>query len=154
MRVLNKQSCPMCGQSVNERQIALFSGMVKSLAKVFKWCIEKDVTTFSRKDIKHLLTTDNEIARFGDWVYFGNIIHRRGKGEYALDLDAAYRFLVGRDSIPTVVYKNPLNKSIEIENESYMYINQIPHLGGFLNERQEYVAVYRSSDTWQQTINL
>jgi hypothetical protein len=144
MATLNKQSCPTCGQSVNEREIALFSGMVRSLLRIMLWCEKEGRYEFSRKEIKHLLKKDSEIAHFGDWILFGGLVYRpegRGKGHYGINKQRAEDFFAGRTQIPTVIWKNPLNG--ELRPEKYRTINEIPALTTFLDEAGEYVAKYR-----------
>ena len=66
--------CPSCGQSVNKRKISLIKDMVTSLRKVYVWCVENNRHEFRRREIRHLLLTENESAHFGDWVYL-SLIH-------------------------------------------------------------------------------
>lgn len=143
MKVIEKQSCPTCGQSVNERQIALFTEMVDALWSVWQWCQEKGRYEFSRKDIKHLLKTDSQIARFGDWVLFGGLLYRPDgkKGLYGLHKERVRAFFCGELQIPRIIWKNPLTN--ELKRDEYSFISQIPHLGKFLDENAEYIAMYR-----------
>lgn len=137
---LHKQSCPTCGQSVNEREIGLFKGLVSTLFEVWKWCDERGVHEFSRKDIKHLIVGDNSIARFGDWVMFGGLVYKHGKGNYGLNMDRCREFFTGDLAIPTVIYKNPLTK--ELRKDRIRYIQDIPYLQAFLAGNNEYIARY------------
>jgi hypothetical protein len=143
MPTIAKQSCPTCGQSVNEREIALFSGMVSSLLRVFRWCEERGRYEFTRKEIKHLLTSDNEIARFGDWVLFGGLVYRPDdrRGHYGLNEERVRAFLRGGLAIPTSIWKNPLTG--ELTKDSYCYIREVKNLQQFLVDNQEYLAKYR-----------
>lgn len=141
----NKQTCPTCGQSVNERQIALFSGMVEALYKVWDWCEKKGQFYFERKDIKHLFVDDNQIARFGDWIYFGGLVYKpEGKGSYALDIERVRKFFGGSLEIPTSVWKNPITHQLKAECLRYIY--EIPHLGQFLDANQSYIFRYRNPE--------
>lgn len=142
MPTINKQSCPTCGQSVNQREIGLFSGMVTALQAVYKWCQEKDRYEFTHKDIKHLLKDDNQIARFGDWVMFGGLVYKNGKGNYGLNKERCDNFFNNQYTIPTIIYKNPLTK--ELQKERYRYFNQIPGLNKYLDQKKQFVARYRS----------
>lgn len=140
MSTLHKQSCPTCGQSVNEREIGLFKGMVVSLYDIWQWCEEKNRHEFTRKEIKHLLKSDNQIARFGDWVMFGGLVYKQGKGHYGLNMERTRDFFTGRSSIPTLIYKNPLTK--ELRKDRYRYVGQIPSLNELLTENKEFIAKY------------
>lgn len=148
MAICNKQTCPTCGQSVNERQITLFSGMVTSLWRVFMWCHEHNKWEFQRKEIKHLFSgSDNQIARFGDWILFGGLVYRpegRSKGWYGIHRTRAFEFFTGKRSIPTSIWKNPLTK--ELKPEDYRTIGQIKSLENFIDENGEYIAKYRMPD--------
>ncbi len=140
MPTINKQTCPTCGRAINQRVIVLFSGMVKSLFKVWQWCGEKGVHEFQRKEIKHLFKTENEVARFGDWVWFGGLIYKTGKGHYGFNIERTEKFFAGELEIPTKIYKDPL--SGENEKADYRTIKGIPHLVDFLDENQEFIAKY------------
>lgn len=138
----NKQSCPRCGQSVNERQITLFVGMVEGLWKVFKYCEAKGSYTFKKKDIKHLLG-DVVSANFAYWRWFGGLAYNPDgiAGHYGLNEQRCRDFFAGKLQIPTVLWKNPLSDGIR--REDYRYIQAIPNLSEFLDENEQYIAVYR-----------
>lgn len=144
MRTENKQCCPTCGQSVNKRAIQLYSGMVKILMRVHKWCVEKGVHEFRRKDISHLLSGDSERARFSDWILFGGLIYRpegeKKGGYYGMNMERVQAFLAGHLEIPTVILKDPLTGELEMTEKKTIY--QIPNLTDFLDENQQYVAQY------------
>lgn len=140
MPTLNKQVCEHCGQSINEREIGLFKGMVTSLYEVWKWCELLGKHEFTRKDIKHLLTSDNQIARFGDWAMFGGLVYKEGKGHYGLNLERCRQFFMGELAIPTIIYKNPLTG--ELRKDRRRTIKDIPALASFLTENNEYIARY------------
>ncbi len=98
MPSVNKQTCPTCRQSVNERQITLFTGMVVALWKVYQFCDVRQTNTFARKEVKHLFTDENMTARFADWLWFDpNLIRRDGrkKGCYELNMTRAADFFAG-----------------------------------------------------------
>lgn len=143
MSSINKQTCPRCGQSANERQIALFTGMVEALWQVWQWCEQKGVHEFTRKEIKHLLKTDNQIARFGDWVLFGGLVYRPDgrKGVYGINSQRVKDFFTGVLRIPRTLWKNPLTG--EIKQEDFSLISQIPNLKQFLDVNEEFIARYR-----------
>lgn len=143
---IKKQCCPTCGQSVNEREIHLFTGMVTCLYKVVRWCEANGVHEFKKKDIKHLLT-DVVSANFAYWRWFGGLVYNPDgiQGHYGLNMQRCRDFLGGKLQIPTVLYKNPLVTDDEkaIRPGGYGYIHEIPILSTFLNEEGEYIARYR-----------
>lgn len=140
MATVNKQACPTCGQSVNTREIGLYRGMVDALLEVFKWCETKGKHEFQRKEIKHLLKDDGQIARFGDWVMFGGLVYKEGKGHYGLNMERCRNFFAGKYDIPSAVFKDPLTG--EITPGEKKPINKIPKLTAFLNDNQEFIATY------------
>ncbi len=137
--VVNKQSCPVCGQSCNIRKITVFKGMVDALKDVFTWCRVNNTDKFSRKNIKHLLDTDNKIARFGDWEMFG-LVKKSGKGHYEISINRVGLFLGGKLRIPTVVYKDPLARRTGVGE--YKLINEIKGLKDFLDDEMQFIAEY------------
>lgn len=144
MKTTGKQTCPTCGQSVNKREIALYSGMVQLLADVFRWCKEKGVHEFRRRDIAHLLTNDSKRARFSDWILFGGLVYRpegQGKGGYyGMNMERVADFLAGRLAIPTLILKDPLAGTLEMTEKKTIF--EIPHLKEFLDENQQFIASY------------
>lgn len=140
MPTLNKETCPHCGQSINEREISLFKGMVDALFVVYTWCIQKGVNEFDRKDVKHLFKNENVSARFGDWVYFGGLVYKHGKGEYGLNLDRCEQFFLGKIAIPSRITKHPITgeiKKIEVKT-----VKQIPSLLSLLDDYKQFIARY------------
>lgn len=140
MPTLNKQTCPTCGQSVNEREINMFKGMVVALFEVWKWCEEKDTDEFTRKDIKHLFKDENQIARFGDWVLFGMLERTDAKGHYKISMNRCRFFFAGDMAINTTAIKNPLTKEIRYTNPKK--VTEIKGIGEFLDENDEYIVEY------------
>ena len=144
MKSEHKQTCPTCGQSVNKRSIQLYSGMVKVLLKIHKWCSEKETHEFTRKDIEHLLAGYSENCRMSDWVLFGGLMYRpdgeKKGGRYGMNMERTQDFLSGKLKIPTVILKDPLTK--ELEMTEYKNVYQIPHLAEFLDENKQYIARY------------
>lgn len=144
MRTEGKQTCPCCGQSVNKREIALYSGMVGILADVFKWCKQTGTHEFKRKDIAHLLTNDSKRARFSDWILFGGLVYRpEGEskgGRYGMNMERTLDFLSGKLAIPTVILKDPLTGTLEMTERKT--IHEIPNLTEFLDENNQYIASY------------
>ena len=141
--VNNKQVCPHCGQVINKREVTVYSGMVRALVRVFYWCQEHQRHEFTRKDIKHLFKgVDNEIARWGDWMLFGNgmVYKPEGKGSWGLNMTRVREFLRGERTIPTKVLIDPITK--EKTYLDHKNINQVPNLKEFLDEAQKYIVNY------------
>lgn len=134
--------CPSCGQSVNKRKISLIKDMVTSLRKVYIWCAEHRRHEFRRREIKHLLLTENESAHFGDWVYFGGILYKpdKGRGYWGMNMERAKAFLDGKSAINTVCIKDPLTQTHELSEEKF--ISQIRGIETFLDENKDYVPEY------------
>lgn len=106
----NRRVCPYCGQTINERIVGLYSGMVRALVRVYYWCLKEDRHEFSRKDIKHLFRgVDNEIARWGDWIMFGaGMVYKpAGKGSWGLNMERTKAFIDGKRQIPLRISKSP-----------------------------------------------
>jgi len=141
--IINKKCCPTCGQTINEREIVLFSGMVEALWIVFRRCEDRGKYTFTRKEIKHLLSGDNQRARFGDWIMFGGIVYRPGgiRGHYGIDREKAIKFFANELQIPTRIWKNPVTK--ETTKEDYKYLEEIKNISSFLDSNREFIVEYR-----------
>ena len=131
---INKKLCPCCGQTINRRVISLYKGMIPPLVRVYKWCITNDRHEFTRKEIKHLLHTDSEMARFGDWVMFGGLMYKPEgrRGIWGMNMERTQMFLGGYHMIPTVIIKDPITK--ELEKNDYAYIFEIPNLNVFFKD--------------------
>ena len=138
---VGKEVCEHCGQTINSREISLFSGMVAALFEVAKWCKKNNQYEFTRKDIKHLLTSDGQIARFGDWKYFGGLIYQKNKGYYAIDLDRTRLFFANGLEIPIAVAKNPEGLISTIKTGKIL---DVPNLTDFLDENLMFLARYRN----------
>ncbi len=116
--------------------------MIKALIRVYYWCNKTKKHEFSRKEMKHLLKgSDNDIARWGDLVYFGGLVYKpQGKGTWGINLERCREFISGKSEIPTEIYKNPITK--EITKDAYRKINQIKNLSEFLDENKNYICEY------------
>ena len=114
MPSIGKQTCPCCGQSINKREIGLFKELIEALIEIYKWCQARGTHEFTRKDIKHLLKSDNVIARFGDLKLFGGIVYtpdETGRGHYGINIERMEQFLRNELKIPTKILKNPLERT-------------------------------------------
>jgi hypothetical protein len=139
----NKMTCPTCGQSVNARVITLHKAMVKALIQVFWWANQKGIHEFKRKQINPILEKSGTTvtANWGNWVFFGGLVYKpEGKASWGLNMARCRDFIEGRLAIPTKVSKNPLTK--EIVHFDYKTIRQIPSLGKYLDDNQQYIVQY------------
>lgn len=142
------QRCPTCNRSVDIRGIVMFDGLIRALHRIWKWCDEKGVHEFTRKEIKHLFAGENQIARFGDWVLFGGLVYRPlvngkpRKGRYGLNMERVAEFFAGRYDIPKVVWKDPFTG--DLEAKGCINVAEVPKLIDLLDKNDEYVPMYRS----------
>lgn len=135
------QRCPMCNSIISEREVGLYRELIITLWNVYKWCIDKNVHEFSRKDIKHLFSSENDTARFGDLVYFGGLVYKKGKANYGLNMERCDQFFKNAYKIPLRVWKNPITK--ETTPECYVTLSEIPTILSRLDEDMLYVIMYR-----------
>lgn len=140
-------TCEKCGHKhcTDKRQISLYDEMVFTLARIYKWCVEHGRHEFQRKEIKHLLKSENDTANFGDWVYFGGLAYKVPKngvthGNWGLNLERCEKFFSGGSTIPSKVLKDPITKNIE--KFDYRHVDEIPQLHKYLDENGLYNANY------------
>jgi hypothetical protein len=135
-----KNRCPHCGHIIDKREIAIFKGMVESLALVYDWCMVKGRHEFQRKEIEHLLVGGSQKARWGDWVLFGGLAYKDEKGHWGLNLPRTEGFLFGSMPIPIRGWKDPLTG--QFTPSAWGNKNDIPGLQGFLDEKGIFQAKY------------
>lgn len=133
--------CDHCNSIISERRIELYTGLVYALWRVYIWCLENNVDTFQRKQIKKLFKNENDTARFGDWIYFGDLVYKPTKGLYRINFEACERFFSGNSRIPIIVWKNPVTKKLLKEKRKYIY--EVRGLETLLNRYGEFVPEYR-----------
>ena len=138
MTVINIEKCNQCGQTINTRKITLYSGMVHSLAKVYGYCWDKRRRTFARREIKHMLS-QNEFARFGDWIEFGLLQRNKKKGNFIMHMELTRDFLRGEEKIPTELYKRGKEK---VSRHGWKYIYEVKGLVDFLDTDGSYIVEY------------
>lgn len=141
------EKCSQCGSNISLRGITIYKGMIVALWEIFKYAKKNNKTRFTRKEIKHLLIgNENDTARFGDWVLFGGLIAKEGKGRYIINVSRCEDYFRGRIAIPNRVWKNPITKRIE-EKEDLRFVRETPSIREFLDEDGHYQAVYKSGIT-------
>lgn len=146
MSTIGREVCPHCGQTINKRKIVLYRGMVVALGEIYKWCREKNRHEFTRKEIKHVLKTDGQIARFGDWVMFGGLLYKGGKAQWGMNMERTQEFLRCKLAIPSVVVKDPITGEV-VDRQDYRKINQIKGLLELLDADGAYIAEYVGQTT-------
>lgn len=134
-----KRRCLACGHIIERRQIALYSGLVYTLWRVFEWCKQKGRHEFQTKDIKHFFNL-NSSARFGDLVMFGGLVYKDKKAHYGLNMARCEEFFAGRYKIPEWVLKDPITGNITQGPD--ITLSEVPHLDKFLNQDGEFRASY------------
>lgn len=137
------QFCPTCGHIISQREISLYKGIMITLWKVFAWCKKNNRHEFERKDIKHLFTTENDTARFGDLVLFGGLVYKNKKASYGLNIERCEQFFLNKIKIPTRGWKDPMTGKISFEDERSL--SDFPELKNLLDEDQMYISNYRES---------
>lgn len=134
--------CPVCNQSVKDRTISLYQGLIDALYRVYCWCGEKRRHEFKTKDIKHLLGK-NEYARFGDLIRFGGIVYKpqdeekkTHKAEFGLNMARAKSFFGGEYKIPVQITVNQITN--EIIAATYVTVKDFPILYELLDKEGLY----------------
>lgn len=132
-----------CGHRhrVTKRLIQAYKGLVLSLWRVFVWCMKNRRHAFEMNEVRDLLGKI-DYARFGDWKFFGGLVHSPEKGRYELSLERCKEFFAGRLKIPLRAWKSPITG--ELEYEEAQSVHEAPKLSKLLNENGEYIAWYKS----------
>ena len=124
-KVINREICPHCFQTINNRQFTMFKDLAVALYDVWQWCIRNNRSTdIKRSEIKHLFKTENVSGRFGDLKYLmEECVGGKKKGYYDFDLRKIGLFFSGKLSIPTEIIKNdtPLE---EVDSHSLAQANK------------------------------
>lgn len=115
--------------------------MAFALKRVYLWCLTRKVHEFTRQEIKYLLVNESDSARFGDWVMFGGLVYKKGKGHYGLNMERCEAFFRGRYQIPTTIIKDPATGGLE--KTDYRTLDAIPSLASLLNRSGEYEPQYQ-----------
>lgn len=144
MRVLHKQSCPSCGQSVNPRKIKIFLELLLALREVWIWAYKNNVSNFTRKDIKQITQrNENVSANFGYLTWAGGLIYRpepKRLGHYGINKRRCWEFFSGQLQIPTLLIKNPLTQ--DVEKTEYKFFKDIKGVKEHLNEHHDFIVEY------------
>lgn len=129
--------CPLCNHSIKDRTVSVYQGLIRSLFKVYQWCLENNCHEFETKQIKQFLGK-NEYARFGDLIRFGGLVYKpevdgkTRKALFGLNMERTKKFFAGEYKIPSQIVINQITG--EVEAISWVTINDIPELKEFLDE--------------------
>lgn len=129
------------GKATKWREINLYTGMVKSLIRVYDWCQKKGVHEFTRKEIKNkILLDENDAARWGDWIMFGSgmVYKPEGKGSWGLNMPRVKNFLDGKRKIPLRILK----RGKDIRVVEWGNIKKVKNLMSMLDEDLKYLVTY------------
>jgi hypothetical protein len=123
--------------------------MVTDLWKVMRWCKEKGIHEFKKKDIEHLLSKSVQ-ANFAYWRWFGGLAYSPDdiSGHYGLNIERCKKFFAGELEIAVQLLKNPLTG--ELRQVKTGKIRDVPNLQGFLDENSNYIASYRTPQDPEQ----
>jgi hypothetical protein len=131
------------GHELEKREISLFEGMEKALAKAYKFCVDHKVHEFEMKDIREFLD-HNQYARFGDWVMFGGLVYKKGKAKYGLNMPRVEEFLYKGSTIPSTVWKDPVSGLLTAT--AWKTAKELPGLLEFLNAQGLFEARYTQAE--------
>jgi hypothetical protein len=134
-----KGVCPECGHVIEQREISLYKGLFEALAKVYSWCVDKNIHEFTMKDIRGMIG-HNEYARFGDWVFFSGLVYKQGKARYGLNMERCGEFLRGDKEIVIAGWKDPITR--QFTPSRYGKRHDIPGLEHFLDSNGLFDARY------------
>lgn len=105
MKTINREVCPHCGQTINERKVQLSSTLVDALWRVYMYSVRENKKRFLREEIKHLFTGNETVtANFAYWKWFSSKGITGKKGEYILDWDVLDRFFSGKATVPSEIW--------------------------------------------------
>jgi hypothetical protein len=139
------ERCPTCGSIVSRREIALYRGLIVALYRVYEYVsLRGEGYRFTRKEIKHLLKSENDSARFGDLIFFGGLVFKEGKAHYGLNMERCREFFRNNLAIPTKIWKDPITN--ELEKTDYRKLRQIPSILEKLDAEGFYIANYEGGD--------
>lgn len=125
----SKKCCSHCSQPIESRDIQFYSELIKALYRVSKWCRENNVYEFEMKEVRDLLGK-NEYARFGDLVWFGGIVYKKGKASYGINIERSVAYFKGELKAPLFITLDYLGRKIGGKDG---YITDIKKLKDFLS---------------------
>lgn len=146
-KVINKQSCPTCGQSANKREIAPNSQDVSTLLAIYKFCLEKNRHEFKRDEFDHLIPRGHSYGNFAYWKWFGaGLVYTPvglGKGYWGFNLERIAEFFKGKRQIYARIWNDPLQPTGAQRTEGEMvYIHEIRNIKTFIDENREWIVQY------------
>lgn len=142
--MIEHNHCPHCGRIIDKREIGLFVGMVVALKSAYDFCVKNNIHEFEMKQVRDMMDR-NAYARFGDWKMFGGVVYGRGKAKYGLNMERCEAFFRNEYKIPTKIIKDPLLKTISLED--YRYCRDMPNLKEYIGLDGLFIAQYHAQDT-------
>lgn len=162
MSVVNqvKHTCS-CGHehTISKRPVHIEKQMVAAMIDVFRWAEEKGVHEFDRKDINHITlrhgSTVNSNWGYVSWLT-GIFYHPEGKrGKWGVHRGRMIEFMHGKRRICIAAEIDPTKPKSENKTMlKYATIDQIPHIGEFLDENREFIVAYTLPDTIPEDAEL
>lgn len=128
------KKCPCCNGNIQDRTIALYTGLIKALYEVCKWCQTNKKHEFEMNEIKHLLGK-NEYARFGDLVRFGGLIYKKEKASYGVNIERAREFFSGMSEIPLYLTINQITG--QIVDKKMGKIGEVKNLASWISSENK-----------------
>jgi len=141
MASINKRTCECCGHVLNDREITFYSGLIPLLMDLYKYCKEKGVRNFTRKEVGHLIRNASQSARFGDLVYFSGMLYKSNKGHWGMNRERVEGFLFGKEKISSGVIIDGVTKKI-IAHKEPKYLSQLLNEKVDLDEHGNFIAKY------------
>lgn len=139
------ERCKECGHIVENRVLRLNQTLVTALYRVWKWCGEKGVHEFDRKEVRHLFTTETMVATFGDLQYFGGILYRpdgKGRGYWGINMERAAKFFSDAYAVNSRIVLDRITNAV-IDRQEPLFMRQVPRLTKFLDSEFRYVPEYQ-----------
>lgn len=154
MPSVNREVCPHCHQTINEREVVLNKHMVSALKAVYDHCIATGRHEFRRREIDPFIPKGTAYANFGYWKWLGNgMVYSppgKKKGYWGFNLERVEKFFGGEWQVVTKAWKSPMKDGIT--PIMVAYIEGIPDLKTFLDENEEFIAKYRKPKEAQMSI--
>jgi hypothetical protein len=134
--------CPVCNAGIEDRQVALYKGIIRTLYSIYEWCRNNHQHEFTTKEIRGMMD-HNAYARFGDLVRFGGIVYKptgedgkTHKSQYGINMDRAAAFFQGTYRIPVQITIDQITNMII--DEITVDIKDFPELYQMLDAQGKY----------------
>lgn len=151
MATINKQSCPTCGQSVNKKEENLNDVLVKALFTVVKYAQDRDMTEVKMKEIRPFISSQ-AYSRLSYLKKFLPEMVSGSRGVYEFNFKYLNEFFAGKRKVCIQYLHDPLQQDITFTK--YGFIEDVKSMKEFLDNNEEYVAMYRGRAETNQTALL